>query len=195
MRIVGIRHVDKVTGQKLDAGELMLTDTPRELIESIREAERLQPTSPSDPQPPPDPKQRGSSAGSLNNASLLLHRQAIEGVHKLDAAMGRQPDQSSDRMAASLAHLARAEALERIDHVVLGKPAGPSPDSQNVFVVQGALDDPAHRRAHMGVDAALRTSADDSIRQLQQLDRQQAAGPAMAEPAQALEEAPHRRLV
>lgn len=185
----------KVTGQKLDAGELMLTDTPRELIESIRKAERVQPTSPSHPQPPPEPKQQGSSAGSLSDASLLLHRQAIEGVHKLDAAMGRQPDPSSERMAASLAHLARAEGLERIDHVVLGKPTGPSPDSQNVFVVQGTLDDPAHRRAQMGVDAALRTPADDSIQQLQQIDRQQAMATTVAEPAQTLDEAPHRRLV
>lgn len=38
--------VNNVTGQSLDASELMFTDTPRELIESIRKAERLQPTSP-----------------------------------------------------------------------------------------------------------------------------------------------------
>lgn len=186
--------VSKVTGQTLDAGELMLTDTPRELIESIRKAERLQPTTPANPQPPPEPRQQGSSAGSLSDTSLSLHQQAIEGVHKLDAALARQPDQSSERMAASLANLARAQGLERIDHVVLGKPTGPSSDSQNVFVIQGALDDPAHRRAHMGIDAAVHTSVDDSIRQLQKIDRQQAAA-TVAEPAQVLEEVQHRRLV
>lgn len=186
--------VSEVTGQELDAGELMLTDTPRELIESIRKAERLEPTTPANPQPPPEPRQQGSSTGSLSDTSLSLHQQAIEGVHKLDAAMARQPDQSSERMAASLANLARAQGLERIDHVVVGKPTGPSSDSQNVFVIQGALDDPAHRRAHMGIDAAVHTSVDDSIRQLQQIDRQQAAA-TVAEPAQVLEEVQHRRLV
>ncbi|MGH8037613.1 MAG: XVIPCD domain-containing protein [Stenotrophomonas sp.] len=184
----------KVTGQKLDAGELMFTDTPRELIDAIRKAERIQPTTPSHPQPPPDPKQQGSNGQSLSDASTTLHRQAIEGVTRLDASLGREPDESSHRMAASLAHLARDQGMERIDHVVLGTPTGQSANAQNVFVVQGALDDPAHRRAHMDVSAALRPSVDESIQKLQQADQRLAAAPAV-EPSQALDEVQHRRNV
>ncbi|WP_313348254.1 XVIPCD domain-containing protein [Stenotrophomonas sp.] len=184
----------KVTGQTLDAGELMFTDTPRELIGAIRKAERIQPTTPSHPQPPPEPKQQESSGRSLGDASTTLHRQAMEGVARLDLSLGRAPDESSERMAASLAHLARDQGLNRIDHVVLGTPTGQSPNSQNVFVVQGALDDPAHRRAHMDVNAALRPSVEESIQKLQQADNRLAAAPAI-EPSQTLDEIQHRRQV
>ncbi len=184
----------KVTGQRLDAGELMLTDTPRELIESIRTAERLHPTSPAHPQLPAEATQDRSSSSSLSGLSMDLHQQAIEGVHVLDATLGRVPDDSSERMAASLAILARAHGLERIDHVVLGTVGGPSSESQNVFVVQGGLNDPAHRRAHMGVDAALQPSVDQSLQRLQRLDQDLAVAQAVSEPSHAPEQAQHRQM-
>jgi len=132
--------VNNVTGQSLDAGELLFTDTPRELIESIRKAERVQPTSPSQPQPAAERPE--TSIPSLSDASESLHQQALAGVHALDVSLGRASDQSSQRMAASLTQLARAEGLERIDHVVLGSPSGQPPRPEDIFVVQGAMDDP-----------------------------------------------------
>jgi len=101
----------KERGQRLDAGELMLTDTPRELIESIRAAERLHPTSPAHPQPPAETRQERSGASSLSGLSVDLHQQAIEGVHTLDATLGRAPDESSERMAVR-AHMSVDAALQ-----------------------------------------------------------------------------------
>lgn len=163
----------KVTGQQLDAGELMLTDTPRELIESIRRAERLQPTGPAHPQPATEEHHRASSEGSMSDLSRSLHHQAIEGVHRVDAALGREPDTHSERLAASLAQLARANGLQRIDHVVLGNVEAQG--VHNVFAVQGALDDPAHRRVKMPVDQALSSTVEESLQQMAATDRQHAA--------------------
>lgn len=183
--------VNNVTGQSLDAGELMFTDTPRELIESIRKAERLQPTSPSQPQPAAERPE--TSIPSLSDASNSLHQQALAGVHALDASLGRASDESSQRMAASLTQLARTQGLDRIDHVVLGLPTGQSPRPENIFVVQGALDDPGHLRAHINIEAALQQPVAESLRQIHQLGRQLAASPQQAEPA--LEEIQRRQMV
>ena len=183
--------VNNVTGQSLDAGELLFTDTPRELIESIRKAERVQPTSPSQPQPAAERPE--TSIPSLSDASESLHQQALAGVHALDVSLGRASDESSQRMAASLTQLARAEGLERIDHVVLGSPSGQPPRPEDIFVVQGAMDDPGPLRAHINIEAALQPSVGESLRQVHQLDKQLAASPQQAEPA--LEETQHRRMV
>lgn len=181
----------KVTGQRLDAGELLLTDTPRELIESIRAAERLHPTSPASPQPAAESRQENSSSSSLSRTSMDIHQQATEGVHALDASLGRAPDGSSQRMAASLAVLARTHGLERIDHVVLGTATGPSSEGRNIFIVQGGLNDPAHRRAHMGVEAALQPSVDESLQRLQQVDQDSAMAQVAPGP---VEQAQQRQL-
>lgn len=183
--------VNKVTGQSLDAGELLFTDTPRELIESIRKAERVRPTSPSQPQPATERPE--TSIPSLSNASASLHQQALAGVHALDASLGRTSDESSQRMAASLTQLARAQGLERIDHVVLGLPTGQPPRPENIFVIQGALDDPGHLRAPINIETALQPSVAESLRQIHQLDKQLAASPQQAEPA--LEETQRRQMV
>jgi len=186
--------VSKVTGKRLDASELLITDTPRELIESIKAAERREPTSPMHPLPPSDPKDKTSSLRPLSDAAAQLHEQAIAGVQRLDAAMGRTPDESSERMSASLAKLARSSGLERIDHVVLSAGNAHSPPGQNVFVVQGRLDDPAHLRAHMSTDVAVQTPASESLQQLQKVDQQLAEGRAQPDPAQVQQES-HRRMI
>lgn len=165
----------KVTGQKLEASEFVLTDTPRELIDAIRNAERLQPTSPTRPHPPADAPQQPSSARSLSDISQRLHQQAIEGVHRLDASLGREPDAASERMAASLAHLARATGFSQIDHVLLGRPTDVTPASQNVFIVQGMLGEASHRRAYMSAPGALHEPAEQSLQKLQDLDATLAA--------------------
>lgn len=165
----------KVTGQKLEASEFVLTDTPRELIDAIHKAEQLQPTSPTRPHPPVETPPQPSSARSLSDISQRLHQQAIEGVHRLDASLGRAPDAASERMAASLAHLARATGFSQIDHVLLGRPTDVTPESQNVFIVQGMLGDPSHRRAYISVPEALREPANDSLQKLQDLDATLAA--------------------
>lgn len=121
------------------------------------------------------PSYSRSSARPLSDISQRLHQQAIDGVHRLDASLGREPDASSERMAASLAHLARATGFSQIDHVLLGRPTDATPESQNVFIVQGMLGEASHRRAYMSVPGALREPVEDSLQKLQDLDATLAA--------------------
>ncbi|GAB3310892.1 hemolysin [Luteimonas notoginsengisoli] len=100
-----------------------------------------------------------------------LYLGSRDAVHRLDASLGRGPDQHSENMIASLACLARRSGLERIDHVVLGEQTRALRPGEHVFVVQGRLDDPAHVRAHMKTQLAVDTPAADSLRELQAFDR------------------------
>ncbi|MCE4372837.1 XVIPCD domain-containing protein [Xanthomonas hortorum] len=52
---------------------------------------------------------------------FALHQQCSAGVDALDRQLGRQPDQSSACMTASLTTLAAANGLDRVDHVSLSK--------------------------------------------------------------------------
>lgn len=97
--------------------------------------------------------------------------QAREAVHRLDASMGRRPDQASECMSASLACLAKAHGLSCIDHVVLGEESG-GRTGGSVFVVQGSLDDPAHLRAHMRTEVAVQTPVHDAMQRLHEVERQ-----------------------
>jgi len=105
-----------------------------------------------------------------NNDPLL--QSALEAVARLDQTLGRGQDEDSERMAASLARLARENGLTQVDHVVLSNKTEHQQHSENVFVVQGRLDDPAHLRAHMSTQQATNTPVQDSLRQLQALDQQ-----------------------
>lgn len=118
---------------------------------------------------------REATVPQLSDVSQRLHQQAIDGVHRLDASLGRAPDAASERMAASLAHLARATGFSQIDHVLLGRPTDATPESQNVFIVQGMLGEASHRRAYMSVPGALRQPTEDSLQKLEDLDATLAA--------------------
>lgn len=108
----------------------------------------------------------GRQSGDTRFEHPLL-RQSREAVARLDEKMGRTPDQASERMSASLACLAHQSGLTRIDHVVLSVGGAGSQPGENVFVVEGRLDDPAHLRAHMKTGIATQTPVDESLRLLQ----------------------------
>ena len=95
-----------------------------------------------------------------------LLQQAESAVQRLDASMGRQYDQHSASMAASVAHLARAEGLQRIDHVVLGNATSSLKQGENVFVVQGGLTEPTNRVAYMKTQDAISTPVEQSLERL-----------------------------
>jgi hypothetical protein len=99
-----------------------------------------------------------------------LFAQARDAMRRLEGGLGREYDATSDRMAASAACLAKASGLDRIDHVVLSQATAVSAQGANVFVVQGALDDPSHRRAHMTTAEAVGTPVDISLQRMQQMD-------------------------
>ncbi len=106
-----------------------------------------------------------------------LLQQVRQGVAALDAQAGRAPDESSERLTASVMALARQSNLERADHIVLSVQTADSAAGRTVFVVQGDLNDPAHRRASMPTDVAVQTPVAQSLQQLEVAgaERQQAA--------------------
>lgn len=115
-----------------------------------------------------------AAAATPDQPGHTLYRQCSAGVDALDRQLGRQPDDSSARMSASLTRLAAASGLERVDRVLLGVQGEQAAPGQNVFVVQGDPRDPAHRRAHMPTAAAVSTSIEASFRQLEQGEQRQA---------------------
>lgn len=101
----------------------------------------------------------------------LLYRQATDSVAALDRAIGKPPDAGSERLAASLLVLAKESGLQRIDHIVLSQGAPGVRPGENVFVVQGDLNDPAHLRAHMKTEQATATPVEASFQQLEAVNQ------------------------
>lgn len=87
-------------------------------------------------------------------------------MEKLDENVGRSYDETSERLTISLMVLAKERGLERVDHVVLSNAVGDNPPGFNVFVVQGELDNPAHRRAAMPTEQAVQTPHEQSMERL-----------------------------
>jgi hypothetical protein len=99
-----------------------------------------------------------------------LHQQCVAGVQAIDAGLGKPWDAHSECMAASLTTLAARNQLDRADHVLLSAQGTHSAAGEHVFVVQGALEDPAQRRAHMPTAEAIATPPEQSFQQLAEVD-------------------------
>jgi len=100
-----------------------------------------------------------------------LYRQTLDAVHRLDAQVGRQPDVSSNNLAAAVAVQARRDGLNEINHVVL------SDDKSKTFGVQGDLHSPTRQITEVGTAQAVNTSVAQSSQQWQQAVQGQAAKP------------------
>lgn len=129
--------VSRVTGQDLDAGELLgLTDTPRQLIESIRKLERQRDTSPANPIAPSEIR-RSSSLGALDQADPLVG-QATAAVRAEHQRLGLPTDDLFGEVAFAV-RLARENDLHGIANIRYPE----TPDG-NVFV-RGTGTDPGAR--------------------------------------------------
>lgn len=91
-----------------------------------------------------------------------LYRQARSAVSRMEDGIGRGYDGTSERLTRSLVELAQAHGLAGIDHVVLSRRSGRTRAGENVFVIRGRLDDPAHQRVAMRTDEALSGADDDA---------------------------------
>ncbi len=131
---------------------------------------------PADPRLPTDPDH-------------ALYRQASEAVSRLDASLGRSPDDASATLAASLTVLAREQGM-RIDHVMLSAGNGTVGHGENVIIVQGDLDDPARRTASMPTPDAVRTPVDESFGRLDEIRRTEAQATPTPTPATPVVETP-----
>lgn len=88
-----------------------------------------------------------------------LYRQSRSAVARLEESLGRGYDDCSERLTRSLVELAQTHGLAGIDHVVLSRRSGRTRAGENVFIVRGRLDDPAHQRVAMRTDEALDADA------------------------------------
>ncbi|MCC4608774.1 hypothetical protein LL967_12940 [Xanthomonas campestris pv. zinniae] len=110
---------------------------------------------------------------TLHPSQDPLHRQAEDAVRRLEQGLGREYDDNSARLAASSAYLAKENGLTRIDHVVLSENSKSVRQGENLFVVEGALNDPAHKMAHMKTNDAIAQPVEQSLAQLQSLGETQ----------------------
>lgn len=85
-----------------------------------------------------------------------LYSQIAGHVCEYDRQRGQPWNETSERMTASLLVLAKESGLAQVDHVVFSVKGDHVAAGENVFVVNGRLDDPAHRRACMKTDLAVR---------------------------------------
>ncbi|SDY89760.1 hypothetical protein SAMN04487939_10836 [Lysobacter sp. yr284] len=151
------------------------TTSAKPVMRNLRDAGSLgrQDAVSPDIEPPALAVKRASGPGSPEHADHSLYLQARQGVIALNAQRGRAWDDASERLAASLTALGREQGLSHIDHVVLSGKSGDAEAGENVFVVEGRLDDPAHRRAHMKTAMATETAVEVSFERLALFDRSQ----------------------
>lgn len=106
------------------------------------------------------------------------------GVRKIDQEVGKPYDDMSERVSRCLLAACKdnrdmypnapdvsltANALNRVDHVVLGT-------TGNIFAVEGRLDDPAHKRAFVPIETAIRTPIEQSDEKLMAANQRIAQG-------------------
>ena len=85
-----------------------------------------------------------------------MYKQALEGVHRLDARHGRDSDGMSERLAASLTVAAQQGGLRRIDHVEL------SADASRAYAMQGDSASPFKQVAEVDTKTAMATPVEHS---------------------------------
>ncbi len=100
--------------------------------------------------------------GNPDHALYLGSRNAVE---RMEAGLGRTYDDNSEKLTRAATVLARQNDFERVDAVALSIDSGRGVRAgENLFVVQGRMDDPAHLRAVMKTDEALaRTPAQNEV--------------------------------
>ena len=113
----------------------------------------------------------GVAAGAAAGASLRLddpknpdnamYKQSLDAVNKLEARMGRTPDQYSEQLAASLVVAAKRDGLTKIDQVVLSK------DGSQAMAVQGDVDSSLRKIAPVQTAQAANTPIEQSSTQAQ----------------------------
>ncbi|WP_397606705.1 XVIPCD domain-containing protein [Silanimonas sp.] len=121
----------------------------------------------------PEPER---APGRFEDASLGTDPlfQSLRGhVHTMDRAIGRTPDDASDRVAAALCAECRANGLTRVDGVVLGQKGGSAQPGEYVFAYSGSSERPSD---WVGVRTAeaVQTPVEQSLAKAETLQRQQA---------------------
>lgn len=144
---------------------------------------------PGKPVLPPAVFDDASPASHPSGHERLLER--IRGhVGALDGAHGHLSDGEGERLAHALLRLATEQQLESVDQVVLGAAPPDAAAGERVFVVQGRLDDPGHRRAWMPSVEAIATPVAESMARVREI---QVRKDAPMQPMQIGEQAPEQQ--
>lgn len=101
-----------------------------------------------------------------------LYLQVRQCVVALDAQHGRSFDAVSERMTASLLVLAKDNDLDRVDSVLVSNATAQHPAGHTVFVVQGEPGNPAHLRAAMPTEQAIKTAVEESMQQFEAVSQE-----------------------
>jgi len=120
-----------------------------------------------------DGRETQLAANRPDHANDPVYQQIRGQVASLQAEHGLVLGNNPDGVTARLAVLAKENNLSQVDHVMLGKANGPGGAGQNLFLVQGALDDPAHLRVAISAEQAVQAPAEQSYRQLDALAQRQ----------------------
>lgn len=129
-------------------------------------------TTPLNPSLPAFPGSRAERQEARSADAPLdpLFTQAQHAMRHLETTLGRSYDTHSERMAASAACLAKANGFDHIDHIVLSFATETAAQGAHVIVVEGAMNDPAHRRAQMGTLEELAVPAEASLARLARIE-------------------------
>lgn len=106
-----------------------------------------------------------------------LYSSARDAVAAMERGLGRNYDDNSEKLAQASTVLARQSGMERVDHVVLSINNQHVNAGENLIVVSGQLDDPAHLRAAVKTREALARSREDNEELLTQARTQSVAAP------------------
>lgn len=126
-------------------------------------------------------KAQAHAPAALDHASHpgnAHYTQARDGVHRIDAAHQRAPDERSERLAAALTAEAQKQGLQRIDHVAL------SDDGRRAYAMQGEADSPFKKVAEVDVAKAIATPVAESSQAWQSAAQQPAQTEAQAQQLQ-----------
>jgi Zeta toxin len=97
-----------------------------------------------------------------------LFNQATAHVEKEDEKQGRKPDEKSERLIMAATALAAENGITSIDHMsfsIENKARGVKA-GENVILVQGGFNDPAHDRANMKTEVAITMPLEQSLQKL-----------------------------
>lgn len=103
-----------------------------------------------------------------------LYRQALRGVHAIDADTGRKPDHMSENLAAALAVEARKQGLARVDQVTM------SNDFSRAYAVEGDMYSPFRKTAQVPTEIGIATSIERSSSAWRELEATQAVSSVVA---------------
>jgi putative chitinase len=123
------------------------------------------------PMPGQAPQRQAPSSNPAQRVEDALYAPLREQVYAMDRAMGRTPDEASDRVAAALCAECRANGLTRVDGVVLGQKGGSAQPGEYVFAYSGSSERPSD---WVGVKTAeaVRTPVEQSLAKAETQQRQ-----------------------